>query len=244
MPSRAPKAPPRIVSYHYGRGALLRSILEQVAPSGIRDSTDLSIFKALDPKVQERWRIQGELKNALLGYGILDLVEHAEKLVFGTWNPRSLQSKQVQRLVESFASDGVDRFDLKTVIPIVIPKSHVDSALLSLDPGDLSRLCALKLLPGGQGMSIKCAGGRHRVAALKDYIENIKRQHNDLVRQQDHISGISEEDISNEERHKIEKDVLCAIKNLQSILSSGGQWMVAVYDEGNPPRLVRSHCNS
>lgn len=213
----------------------------QLTPEEVSNTS--SVFESLDPKVQEQWNIQGELKNALLGYATLDLVQHANQLVFGTWNPRPLQSKQVQRLVESF-ENGLDRFDLKSVIPVVIQKSSIDLASLSLDPSDLSQLTALKLLPKNEGMSIKCAGGRHRTVALKNYLTIIKNRHDNFIQQSEHLADDSEEvDISHEESCRFEKD-LDAIKKMQNILNRGGRWMVAVYDEGSPHLLIRSRYNS
>ena len=186
----------------------------------------------MDPKVQERWRIQGQLKNALLGYSTLELLQHEDRLVFGTWNPRPLQPKQVHRLTESFHTDGLDRFDLKSVIPIVVPKDSVDLTSLLLDPSEPLKLTELKLHPNRHGMAIKCAGGRHRLEALKMYLKELKDVQDDLIREQDHIAGVPDEEISNEEKRRFEKVLPEEIKKLQGMRNYGGQWMVAVYDEG------------
>ncbi|KAI6025512.1 hypothetical protein EDC04DRAFT_237837 [Pisolithus marmoratus] len=200
---------------------------------GSMDSREIAIFKALDPKVQERWRIQAQLKNALLGYAILDLVECADSLVFGTWNPRLLQPQQVQQLVGSF-HDGLDRFDLKTVIPIVIPKATVDETSLTRDPSDPSKLSELKLRlrstpPENQ---IKCASGRHRVAALKGYLADIKVLVDQHIAEWERIAATAEEDLTDVDVYRYNNILPGQIKTLGGIQKYGGQWMVAVYDEG------------
>jgi len=192
----------------------------------------MSLFKALDPKVQERWRIQRQLKNALLGYSTLELVQNEDRLVFGTWNPRQLQPKQIRRLTKSFQSDGLDRFDLKSVMPIVVPKDSIDLTSLTLDPSEPSKLTELKLQPNCHGMAIKCAGGKHRLQALKLYLRDLRSAQDDLIREQDRIAGIPDEEISNEDKRRFKKVLPEAMKKLQGIQNYGGQWMVAVYDEG------------
>ncbi|KAI5999911.1 hypothetical protein EDD15DRAFT_2362418 [Pisolithus albus] len=205
-----------------------------VPPVGLHlDAKEIVVFKALDPKVQERWRIQTQVKHALLGYAILDLIDYADCLVFGTWNPRLLQSKQVQHLLESFHADGLERFDLNTVIPIVIPKSNVEEASLTQDPSDPSKLSEMKLrlqtsLPGAQ---IKCAGGRHRVEALKLYLADIKVHIDQLLVERDNIAGTAEEELTKEDVLRHNNVLPDQIRRLGGIQQYGGQWMVAVYDE-------------
>ncbi|KAI6035898.1 hypothetical protein PISMIDRAFT_15689 [Pisolithus microcarpus 441] len=205
-----------------------------VPPIGLHlDAKEVVVFKALDPKVQERWRIQTQVKHALLGYAILDLVDYADSLVFGTWNPRLLQSKQVHHLLASFHADGLERFDLNTVIPIVIPKSNVEEASLTQDPSDPSKLSEMKLrlqtsLPGAQ---IKCAGGRHRVEALKLYLADIKAHVDQLTVERDNIAGTAEDELTEEDVHRHNNVLPDQIKRLGGIQQYGGQWMVAVYDE-------------
>ncbi|KAI6102269.1 hypothetical protein F5141DRAFT_1217879 [Pisolithus sp. B1] len=200
-------------------------------PVGLHlDSKEIVIFKALDPKVQERWRIQTQLKHALLGYAILDLMEFIDCLVFGTWNPRPLQPKQVQHLLESFHADGLERFDLNTVLPIVIPKSNVEEASLTQDPSDPTKLSEVKL-KSPSGTLIKCAGGRHRVKALQRYLADINGHLDELVAARADIGHAAEDEVTEEDVHRYNDVLPDQIRRLGGIQKYGGQWMVAVYDE-------------
>ncbi|KIK77238.1 hypothetical protein PAXRUDRAFT_167454, partial [Paxillus rubicundulus Ve08.2h10] len=173
------------------------------------------------------------LKHALLGYATMDILEYKQRLVFGTWNPRPLRPQQVKRLVDSFHSEGLERFDLKTVIPVVISPSFVDISSLAKHPTEPEKLPPFSLLPAApKDIPIKCAGGRHRLEAVVRYINEIST---DLVRiqeERDAIARILDEDLTPHDLRRFNKETADEIRRLGGIQKYGGQWMVAVYDEG------------
>jgi len=220
-------------------------LFEQVVPTALHlEPSEVTLFKALDPKVQDRWRIQTEVKQALLGYAILDFIEYKHRLVFGTWNPRALQPRQVKRLVESFHVEGLDRFDLKGVIPIVISQNLIDPASVVQDPTDPLKLTELKLLQSNsQEVEFKCAGGRHRVASLEVYLEEIQTGMDKLIAERDAIMNLAGDELTEAEVRKFNNVLPEEMKRLGGILKYGGQWMVAVYDEGSVFDPVSPSCS-
>jgi hypothetical protein len=162
----------------------------------------------------------------------MDILEFKQKLVFGTWNPRPLRPQQVNRLVDSFHSEGLERFDLKTVIPVVIPRRFVDISSLAQHPTEPEKIPPFSLLPAApKDIPIKCAGGRHRLEAVVRYIDEISTE---LVRIQEErhaIGRIPDDDLTEHDHHRFSKTAN-DIKRLGGIKKYGGQWMVAVYDEG------------
>lgn len=211
------------------------------APVGFYlDSREVEVFKALDPKVQDRWHIQSKLKSALLGYATMDLLESKKDLVFGTWNPRLLRSQQVKRLVDSFHTEGLERFDLKTVIPIVISKRLVHLPSLAEHPE--SKLPTFSLASTApEGTKIKCAGGRHRVEALVQYMEDINKNIEQIHDERKKLASIPDEELDSAQIARYNKTFQDDIKRLGGIQKYKGEWMIVVYDEGTQIIIV-SRC--
>ncbi|KAG9309132.1 hypothetical protein JVU11DRAFT_10839 [Chiua virens] len=210
-----------------------------VAPVGfVLDARELELYKSLDPKIQEKWRIQGQVKDALLGYASMDVLEEKEQLVFGTWNPRVLNPNQVKKLVESFQTEGLERFDLNTVIPVIIPKRFVDQSALVKDPNDPEKLPVFTMPPEiPQDTPIKCAGGRHRVEALEVYMKIIHSEVDEVVTQLDTISKKADDALTDDDKRDW-RELATRYKRLGGIKGYGGQWMVAIYDEGESLELA------
>lgn len=193
---------------------------------------EVEIVGKLDPQVQDNWRQQRALKQALLGYATLDLVEHSKRLVFGLWNNRPINAPHVKRLLLSFEQDGLERFDEKTVIPIVLKKSLVDPSSLTQDIADRAKLPELKIYEeGNDSLSIPCAGGRHRMRALEDYLENIRKKEKEVQKKRSAISNIADEALTEEDISYYNKESVKQLQHLGGILKYNGRWLVAVYDE-------------
>lgn len=198
--------------------------------------------------MQEKWHLQRSLKASLLGYSVLDLVEHAQNLVFGTWNPRHLKTPHVRRLLSSFEEDGLDRFDERSVIPLVLKKSLVDSSSLTQDLSDVSKLPGLKFTNQSKdSFPIRCAGGRHRFKALSLYLDDVENKKRAVETKRQAISERSEEVLTDEDVQYFNKDSVQELQHYGGILKYGGQWLVAVYDESECflfcfLLLIQMHC--
>lgn len=187
----------------------------------------------LDPHVQENWRLQRSVRRSLLGYAILDLVEHTPNLVFGTWNSRPLKVGHINRLQKSFEQEGLERFNEKSVIPVALKKKFVDVSSLTQDLTDVKKIPQFKYSTDAETAPtpIKCAGGRHRFEALKRYLQDIRKSYNEVESKRNQISQLSDDVLSVEDIQWYNHDSIKELHHLGGILKYSGQWLVAVYDE-------------
>lgn len=198
------------------------------------DAREVQIVEQLDPQVQKSWKLQRSLRQSLLGYAILDLRYFGEKLAFGTWNSRPLKTIHVQRLQESFQQNGLERFEEKSVIPLVMDKSIIDLSSLSKDPSptDTSKLPQLKFkVPEDSIPSIKCAGGRHRFEALKRYLKDLDQAYDALGTKRTALEQLDDTQLSHEDIQFYSNDSVKELQRIGGVLAFGGKWLVAVYDE-------------
>ena len=115
----------------------------------------------------------------------MDLLAERSRLFYGSvkvWlsqlvyedlltNPRQLDPKNVNRLLEIYRLEGCHRFDLKHRIPALIDKLTLDRALQksSVTPSTLNSVEEPQLLDFGRG--IVYLHGRHRLEAAKTFLE-------------------------------------------------------------------------
>lgn len=197
------------------------------------DTRNVKIIEQLDPQVQKSWLMQRGLRESLLGYAILDLVAFEDKLTFGTWNARPLKVAHVQRLLASFQQNGLERFDEKSVIPLVMPKKLVDLSSLTNNPAppDTNKLPQLKFtVPETSIINIKCAGGRHRFEALKRYLDDLGKERDSFQNTLNAVERTKDDDLTDEDV-TLHKDTIEALERVGGILASEGKWLVAIYDE-------------
>lgn len=187
----------------------------------------------LDSHVQENWKLQRGVCKSLLGYAILDLVQHASALVFGTWNPRPLKAGHIKKLQKSFEKEGLERYSEKSVIPIVLKKDFVDLSSLTHDLSDTKKIPPFKYSTeaGASPTSIKCAGGRHRFEALQCYIADVHKLYKAVEGKRETIGMVADDALSSKDIQYYNHDSVGELQQLGGILKSNGQWLVAVYDE-------------
>jgi hypothetical protein len=197
------------------------------------DAREVQIVEQLDPQVQKTWQLQRSLRQSLLGYAILDLCYFGEKLTFGTWNSRPLKTVHVQRLQASFQQNGLERFDEKSVIPLVMDKAIVDLSSLTNDPSpaDTNKLPLLKFkVPEDTITDIKCAGGRHRFEALKYYLKDLDQANSALKSKRTALEQLEDQQLSREDAQFYSHDSVKELQRIGGVLAFGGKWLVAVYD--------------
>jgi hypothetical protein len=151
-----------------------------------------------------------------LGYATLDLDEWRDKLVFGTWVDRPLNSVQVDALLKGFEEHGLQAFKLESQIPLVIPHTSLAN-LNSLWPAlkDQERPPIVQFTPGTQALA--AAGGQHRMAALAKY-HAIKTRALARAQRSDTYADDSE--------------AAAVVKRVEQQLVECRYWGVALYDEG------------
>ncbi|KAI6094167.1 hypothetical protein F5141DRAFT_1070346 [Pisolithus sp. B1] len=72
----------------------------------------------LEETIKEVNSKNDQLKQALLGFARFDVLENRDRIHFGKWNPRGIQSSEVTRLAESFEVNGLDRFNPTHAMPL------------------------------------------------------------------------------------------------------------------------------
>lgn len=202
---------------------------------------EVEIVGKLHPQVQDKWRQERALKESLLGYAILDLIEHSQSLVFGRWNPRQLKTAHIKRLLVSFDEDGLERFDEKSVIPVVLKKTLVDLSTLTQDLSDIhtGKLPQLQFSASQSNtFSIPCASGRHRHEALGRYLEEVQKKNDVVEKKREAISNLPNDALTDEDVDYFNKGSVKELQHYGGILKYGGQWLVAVYDESKQLFLV------
>ncbi|KIK29668.1 hypothetical protein PISMIDRAFT_6481, partial [Pisolithus microcarpus 441] len=91
----------------------------------VEDTHLMDVRKKNQPQLEETIEDvntkNDRLKQALLGYARFDVLEHRERIVFGKWNPRTIQKTEIAGLVESFQVNGLDRFNPTHAMPLIVP---------------------------------------------------------------------------------------------------------------------------
>ncbi|KAH7905678.1 hypothetical protein BJ138DRAFT_1118256 [Hygrophoropsis aurantiaca] len=165
-------------------------------------------------------------EDALIGYARIDVIDMKESISFGRWNPRDLKVAEAQQILDSFQTNGMDRFKYQHAIPICVNLSDIvqDTYQPKSTPyvyEDALKLPLMQLktpAAGGADPIIYAAGGRHRSWAIDRYISIINQQIKDLV-------GEIEAEPNEEESFKEAK-----YAEALGIRKLNGQWLVLLYD--------------
>ena len=123
------------------------------------------------------------LAKAHIGYAQFDVVEHESKMEFKRWNKRDLKGSQVQGMLKSFLSSGVERFKSANAIPLCVSKKDVKMSSVTQDANMMDELPVFELTEAamerakGSGTSVMvCPTGQHRIGALKLYSIEISKE--------------------------------------------------------------------
>ncbi|KAF8124615.1 hypothetical protein EV363DRAFT_1132290, partial [Boletus edulis] len=191
----------------------------------------------LEEAVTNRNTLDDHARKAVIGYARLDLIEKKEELRFGYWNDRPLKKAQVNSLVQSFLTKGADRFSVTKAIPLVVSQSEMKPGTYktSYTPGvDAAKdLPILELNDSAKGKKrLVAAGGQHRLHAIQEWLNMLKKTHKEMARDRQHVEGqdtdnVAEMDIDIENHsRKAKRDAI------EETLALRGQWLVILYDTG------------
>ena len=203
---------------------------------------------AVDKKLDAYHENVDKAQAALLGYARIDIIKR--KMLFGKYNPRELNNREKALLLDSFVNNGLDRYAFVNVINIIVnPDRIVEGSVRPYDKlppvqRDGSHLPWIEFDEddtdeeatagdGKYGQTIVAAGGRHRRAALADWI---KMKRSALHATEKHARELKarmknptddDEPVTEEMVAKVEADVAY----MKGLVNTGGAWVVAVYDE-------------
>jgi hypothetical protein len=144
---------------------------------------------------------------------------------------------EVTKLMASFDRSGIQRYSLEHMIPLVVPKSSIlDVETLPSQLGSSGKPPVLKFVPGT--MTIKLAGGQHRLAALKKYRTTFQEKGQEAERLLQ--AEIRAKDDSQQSRNRI-AHWRSESSRIAAELEEYGFWGVAVYDESEFSPYQCSH---
>jgi hypothetical protein len=158
-----------------------------------------------------------EQRQAFLGYGCLDIFKY--KWLQGP-NKREVNSRERDRLADSFVKHGRKWWEPENMIPVVLARDLLDLSTVTKDTPDPAK--PVRFNENDDDMELLYLGGGHRMAALKKLRDSMQ------VKLDDAELVIRDEKISDERRKALELE----ISGYQSSLPSLGFWGIRFYDAG------------
>jgi len=171
---------------------------------------------------------------ALIGYARLDILEHADRLKFGEYNPRRVDNVQVQKLLESFYINEVDRYLPDHLIHLFIARKLLVGQCWSDDKYAGEKLPKVEIVSSAPAdWCFIAAGGQHRLEALKLWIVKIQKLLNDKQQEEKKILNQEVDDETKDETLLYLTNVLQPqIDHLKAKVTANGNWIIALYDKG------------
>ncbi|KAI6016264.1 hypothetical protein BKA83DRAFT_4497887 [Pisolithus microcarpus] len=212
----------------------------------VEDTHLMDVRKKNQPQLEETIEDvntkNDRLKQALLGYARFDVLEHRERIVFGKWNPRTIQKTEIAGLVESFQVNGLDRFNPTHAMPLIVPKSILKLGTYVTEVKGINEVPLLQInVEAGKDWTISVAGGQHRVYALEVWLERKKKQLEDHLAVEKSIKAQDVDKIDEAELQKWNKSTKKEKDMLEGIIAYGGQWLVSLFDDKKIDETLALH---
>lgn len=149
------------------------------------------------------------------------------------WNRRQEVDTEVKKLTASFLREGCNRFTFRNFIPIIVKRSFVEDGTFSSDPRQGEKLPLLQLCSGvPTGHQLRGASGQHRARALGKWISQQKSQLSKVKQQAKQIERMDSRKLTEDDTLMYNKNIRPELDEMEAALALGGQWGVALYDEG------------
>jgi hypothetical protein len=195
--------------------------------------------------------LQEKSHKALIGYAKTDIIRR--NLVFGKYNKRSLKPEENRSILDSFNQNGLDRFNINHAIPLVVKKNVViDDSVVPLSAltfeqlkVDGSHLPILRFVGDppaddngfvdeSKGLNVVAVGGRHRRAALTDWVKFKKTlaQSERKTLKELEARGKAIGDVEDPQLVDEIQAARTRVKHAQGLVDTNGAWIVTVYDAG------------
>ncbi|KAI5987834.1 hypothetical protein EDD15DRAFT_2371889 [Pisolithus albus] len=182
------------------------------------------------------------LKQALLGYARFDVLEHRDQILFGKWNPRTIQKAEIAGLVESFQVNGLDRFNPTHAMPLIVPKSIVKPGTFITEVKAINEIPLLQInMEVGKNWTITAAGGQHRVYALEVWLDRKKKQLDEYLAVEKSLKSQEADKVDEAELAKWNKSTKKEKDILEGIIAYGGQWLVSLFDDDKIDETLALH---
>ncbi|KAG1758536.1 hypothetical protein EDD22DRAFT_956775 [Suillus occidentalis] len=182
--------------------------------------------RTTDP-AQNTQRMDAALAKCRIGVAYIDILKIKNSLVFGKYNDRPQEPKEVNKLIASFKKEGILAMRDATAIPIMLSGARVKTGLslaVNFDIPDAVLQLQLKDVD-----DIVVASGQHRIAALKRYFEIVTGEMMHIEQRCDDISALR--NLSPEHLTEFNglRDQLDELQGIRFLME---KWGIIVYDEG------------
>ena len=175
------------------------------------------------------------IKEAIIGYGRVDFVANFDQVRWRQWNERRVDNMKATLMRNSFLLNGMDRFNPTHAIPLVVNAKDVVQGAFVRDPTHVrDELPIVKFKDSAAGKDgVKAAGGQHRVAAMKLWIEvqqvRKKELENEISKIKNRSADTEDADVDVRAHNERLKPQLQSVSNL---LACNGEWIVSLFDQG------------
>lgn len=150
---------------------------------------------------------------------------------------------EINKLVQSFWINRLNRFNMTHAIPLVILKGWIKAGTYEVTP---NRGCRLPMLEIGSAVGVdwlvKAAGGQHQLEALRTWKEKKEKWLEVLQEEEERLSGQYVEDTHLVESEQMKTGIQCEMEALEVILRYGGQWMVSIFDSSECSDVYSIQC--
>ncbi|KAG1901145.1 uncharacterized protein F5891DRAFT_1187843 [Suillus fuscotomentosus] len=175
---------------------------------------------------QNTQRMDAVLAKCRIGVAYIDILKIKNSLVFGKYNDRPQEPREVNKLLASFKKDGILAMRDATAIPIMLSGARVKTGLSLAVNFDIPN--AVPQLQLKDVNDIVVASGQHRIAALKRYFEIVTGEMMHIEELCDDIAAV--ENLSPEHLTEFNR-LRDQLDELQGIIILMGKWGIIVYDK-------------
>lgn len=168
---------------------------------------------------------------AIVSYNAIDILDPPKTLVFGVWNDRKTTSAGVNGLYHDFLYKDFTPGEYDSMIRLMVNRSHIVDGCINADMGQGVTAPTLELT--GDAKNITVFGGRHRLAAVRKIVDELKEEKGRLSAQLKNLKELDAEEIAKDQEvldeiGQCEKRVLFLTKEIKRFST----WGVIVYDAG------------
>ncbi|KAG2348659.1 hypothetical protein BDR05DRAFT_996032 [Suillus weaverae] len=117
-----------------------------------------------DPAARIR-QLDAAIETAKIGIGKINLLKIVNALTFGVYNDRAEKTSEVNKMVTSFETHGIQAFTEINALPMMIQRSRLSPD--QMFDGDWNKRDSLTEVGFNDTEAIVMASGQHRVAALR-----------------------------------------------------------------------------
>lgn len=146
---------------------------------------------------------------------------------------RNLNKAEVQKILDSFADLGCNRFDRQHLIPLVVKKQYIKEATYHTEFPDNEGLRILELKTDvPSSYQVAAASSQHRVDALRRWVAQQTAKVKAMQKEVKKVKAMPEDAIGEDDVALFNQKLKPQLDTMTSILANGGCWGIAIYDAG------------